>query len=355
MEKLDAMRAANSELARAPAYAHYQRARAAVSAMLGEPTHANAASAYWREELAGFAYLWDASPIIIANLRRHCYHLTGLHDVDYREHHRGNIPAFARKLSMLRALDPAQLDVHELPDLAGFGHEIDGKRYNIDTLKFYESMIALARADLLPRAQSAPRTVIEIGAGWGGLLAQIKRHAPRTRCIIVDLPETMLFSGTYLPSVFGEAKVLWLTPDQPDDALRHAEFDFAFVPHTRWASVVLPAVDLAINTVSFQEMTEAQVRSYVVGLSQRGVPAVYSLNRERSRYNREIGSVRALLAECYALETIDMLPYEYGELPGEPVSRTWRTTLKDAVRRWRGRRVRALTDPYRHIIGRLRR
>ncbi len=97
------------------------------------------------------------------------------------------------------------------------------------------------------------------------------------------------------------------------------------------------------------------MRGYVAGLRAQGVAALYSLNRERSRYNREIASVHALLAEHYALERIDLLPYEYGELPGEPVPQSWRNSVKDAVRRWRGRHLHQERDPYRHVVGRARR
>ena len=36
-------------------------------------------SAYWKEELANFEYMLDASPLIIDKLRAHSFHITGLH------------------------------------------------------------------------------------------------------------------------------------------------------------------------------------------------------------------------------------------------------------------------------------
>src|SRR5262249_56170589 len=47
-----------------------------------EETHAP--SQYWREELSGFEYLLDASPLIIEKLRHHTFHVTGLRPYEYR-------------------------------------------------------------------------------------------------------------------------------------------------------------------------------------------------------------------------------------------------------------------------------
>ncbi len=84
----------------------------------------------------------------------------------------------------------------ESPRLGGFGHRLDGDLVNIDTLKFYECLIALDRCQVLSELREVDRrvTVVEIGAGWGGLAYQFKTLFPNTTYVIVDLPPTLLFS-----------------------------------------------------------------------------------------------------------------------------------------------------------------
>ena len=47
-------------------------------------------SDYWAEEVLGFEYIFEASPLIINNLRHHCYHITGEFPYPYRNHHNHN-------------------------------------------------------------------------------------------------------------------------------------------------------------------------------------------------------------------------------------------------------------------------
>src|SRR5436190_22762593 len=72
------------DLRESPAFSNYVEARRHVLAMLDAADDDPGASEYWREELAGFEYLLDASPLLIDKLRHHSYHVTGLRPYDYR-------------------------------------------------------------------------------------------------------------------------------------------------------------------------------------------------------------------------------------------------------------------------------
>jgi hypothetical protein len=83
----------------------------------------------------------------------------------------------ANKLALLRQKESKGLLVPELPLLGGFGFTIDGDLYNLDTLKFYECLIALQKAGLLgdlTAEQNDRKIVVEIGGGWGGFAYQLK-------------------------------------------------------------------------------------------------------------------------------------------------------------------------------------
>lgn len=337
-------------------YGAYLRVREAVLSMLDHAPAESAASAYWTEELEGFLYLFDASPLIIEKLREHCYHLTGLRSYDYREHHAHRAAPFIRKVEMLSACDTGArtLFVPEARALGGFGFETPWGLVNIDTLKFYEVLIGCDRAGAIDaiRQLATPR-VVEIGGGWGGFAYQWKTLFPSTRYIIVDFPGTILFSATYLASLFPDARLFFHSGLQ-GDAKRLADgmYDFAFVPHFAWDDLAETlSADLLINIASFQEMTSDQVRGYVQGATQMGVPTLYSLNRDRSLHNAELTTVSSLVSEWYDTEELELLSLQYNELPSR-----YRDSLFFRVRD-RLRRSFAGTPPkkYRHLVGRLAR
>ena len=327
------------------AWVNYLWMRDQVVEMLDlDPVAERGASAYWREELAGFDYMLDASPLIVQRLREHCYHLTGVRSYDYRGHHRHQARPYVEKLSSLRSVDRSGLLVPEPVFLGGFGHEIDGALINIDTLKFYECLIALDRIGALPALRSGGgrgRVVIEIGAGWGGLAYQLKTLCPKLTYIIVDLPRCFLFSGTYLKTAFPQVPFHIATKGVDDGTLEAGRNGFVLVPHFLFSEIQNCRLDLAINTVSFQEMTTEQVRQYVGGLKRVGCPMFYSLNRDRSKHNQQLTSVTSVLSEFYMVEEIPVLVAAY-------------PTLGWARPRRKKRRLSTIgTYEYRHLLGRV--
>jgi glycosyltransferase involved in cell wall biosynthesis len=114
--------------------------------------------------------------------------------------------------------------------------------------------------------------------------------------------------------------------------------DFVFVPHTMAAEAfALP--DLTVNMVSFQEMTDAQVRTYARQAAEGGCPWLYSFNRERSPFNAEIVSVTEALSNRYRLTEIPVLDTDYTTVMKKPPKA--------------GRMVERSEFNYRHVVGRL--
>ena len=109
----------------------------------------------------------DASPLIIDKLRHHTHNLTGIHPNQYRQSLNKHKRRFTEKLAALRALDDVELWIPEARVLGGFGFDIDGGLVNIDTLKFYEVLIALPLGSVLNEMRHATerKLVWEIGAG----------------------------------------------------------------------------------------------------------------------------------------------------------------------------------------------
>ncbi len=344
-------------LRQAQAYQNYLQVRGHVLAMLDQQP--NQASDYWEEELAGFDYLFDASPLIVNKLREHSYHITGLRSYEYREHHSHQQPRFAKKLAALRGKDARGLFVPEAPDMGGFGHHIDGHTVNIDTLKFYEVLIALDKAGVLgpylgPNPQQ--RLVIEIGAGWGGFAYQFKTLCPRATYILVDLPPTLLFSATYLTTLFPEARVAYGDDLDLSAGPDLAQYDFVFLPHYAFDQLALRDLFLAINMVSFQEMTTAQVSDYARGLAGMGCRHLYSLNRDRSRHNNQLSAVSSILADYYDLSPIEVLDLPYTTLEAKaPSQQSLKRSLKRIIRRSGAPQAKKIgVHDYQHLVGHLK-
>lgn len=332
----DILRDSIEKARRSPAFRHYERVRDLVLRMVDDSADYEA-SAYWQQEIEGFDYMLDASPLVIAKLREHEYHLTGLRSYEYRQHHADYARRFASKLRRLKDVDASNLFVPESDELGGFGHRIDGQLVNLDTLKFYECRIALDRAGVIEQLRGQGRhRVIEIGAGWGGFAHQLKTLFPNVTYMIVDLPQTMLFSATYLKATFPEARVR-IYGDGPVESLfdDFDQTDFLFLPAHAFGRLPIPAADLAVNLASFQEMTTQHVTGYVNRLADSGCRQVYSLNRDRSRYNEELSTVTELLESRYRVERLDVLDVPYTVLVSKP-----------------GKPVDPSAADYRHLIGR---
>jgi hypothetical protein len=334
-------------LRQAPAYLNYERARDWVLDVKAEKSggETTSASAYWNEELDVLEYMLDASPLVIERLREHTYTVTGLRAYDYRTGKDEAGRRFANKLDVLRRMGGDELLVPEPPILGGFGHEIDGALYNIDTLKYYEVLIGMDRGGILGAFRDADgrKIVLEIGAGWGGFAYAFKTLFPDTTYVIVDLPELFLFSGTFLPTAFPDARLAFYG-DEGWDPGAVASADFVFVPNTALSELQLPQLDLAVNMVSFQEMTEAQVDEYVRRAYELESPFLYSLNRDRSLYNVELESVSAIIDRYYWAHEIPILPVNYMKMLREPKKGEGKMKLK------------ATAPPpgnleYRHIAG----
>lgn len=302
----------------------YERVRIQVLALAARGRNrrltGHAPSDYWSGELAKFEYMLDASPLIIENLRQHTHNLTGLHANYYRPSLSKQRRRFTEKLEALRALDDAALWIPESRLLGGFGFEIDGELVNIDTLKFYEVLIAMQMGAVLTELRHAAerKLVWEIGAGWGGFPYQFKKHCPNVTYVITDFPELFLFSATYLMAAFPDAKVRFYGEVPPEETFSDwRELDFIFLPDTFHSTVRPDRVDLMINMVSFQEMTTLQVEAYVRRAYELECPYLYSLNRDRSRHNQELSNVRSIIGQYYWPHAIDVLPISYTKMLDE--------------------------------------
>ena len=100
---------------------------------------------------------------------------------------------------------------------------------------------------------------LEVGAGSGNLPSLVMHYFPHKRVVIVDLPETLLLSASYLASLFPDRRFAL-----PHEAARQGidEADCVFLTPDQLDLIPDSGVDFASNVHSFQEMTQAQIRVY---------------------------------------------------------------------------------------------
>ncbi len=98
-----------------------------------------------------------------------------------------------------------------------------------------------------------PETVLEIGAGYGGLARALMLKQPR-KYVIVDLAQSLFCSYVYLRANFPEASFSWG---------KITAADFNFIPAHMALDLVPCRFDIAINTCSLGEMLPQQRADYL--------------------------------------------------------------------------------------------
>ncbi len=113
----------------------------------------------------------------------------------------------------------------------------------------------------------APTTILEIGAGYGGLARVLQLKAPR-HYVIVDLVDSLFCSYVYLKANFPDAVFEW-------DGVGA---DFNFIPAHHTSKLPGGRCDMAINTCSLGEMLPEQREMYLSLIGQT-CEHFYSHNR----------------------------------------------------------------------------
>lgn len=157
------------------------------------------------------------------------------------------------------------------------GWLVRGVLLNLDTVAYWERLVLLYEAGLLdrgcPTGLKAGSRVLEIGGGYGGLAWYLQEAIPNLRYTMVDLPESLIYSATYL-NVLHPRATRFLANYQFQELVEGQE-----------------QFDLIINTLSMSEMTEAQVRVYCEGIPN--LLASGGVFFEQNQDNTSVGMLNA--------------------------------------------------------------
>ncbi len=274
-------------------------------------------------------------------LRRHAHTAGGVAPDGYERPHERSQGLFQDKLKRLAKLGGEDLLVPESPALGGFGYEINGRLYNLDTMKYYEALIALRRGGLLNEMMRAtdPRLVVQVGPSWGGLAYQLKTVCPDLTFVLADAPDNLLLAAVYLMNRFPDAQFSFAGPATP--SVEWEGPDFIFISRDHLPRIESLPVHLLISVLGFESMTGMEMAAMVDWAHDADCPFVYSLDT-RCSGEPEVTAV-SILERAYWPHEIPVMPVSFDEmLDGVVRGKTMRAQAQ------RARRTR---PRYRHVIG----
>lgn len=273
--------------------------KARIRAMLGERASFSSGesrtanpSEFWSAASSAFAYLIDLPPEHLEGIRLHTHWLDGDHPILYDCHYSGfGEASFWRHWSRLTEALPAEYVIEEPQQGFGYVHPT-GKMVSRNTIRFQRVIRTFVDVGILPLATGGSErpTVLEIGAGYGGLGHHLAGLPEAPRYVIVDLPEVLLISAVYLTLTNPDKTIHLYAPGEFDREVPSEVWgssDFLLVPNYRLESLADAAFDLAINMVSFQEMRTEQVETYLDFVA-RTSRALYSRNLDSQECNTEL-------------------------------------------------------------------
>jgi len=166
------------------------------------------------------------------------------------------------------------------PVRPGFAYEIDGCKVSLDLLFSIDEFYSLL--EVKPDLISEPIVVADIGAGWGRLGYVIKKANPRAAYVVFDLPEVLLISLSYLPTLLPE-----VTFQTYLEARNLMELDretlikggLWFLGSQDLLKIIDGALDIVVNIASFQEMTSGQIAEYFELIGRKGAGGILYLKQ----------------------------------------------------------------------------
>lgn len=153
-----------------------------------------------------------------------------------------------------------------LPDI-GFGRPY---------LNYLLILAALSR-----HVDAPPRSVLEIGGGFGVLGEIIMSRDPQARYVDVDIPPLLTVASYYLTELFGADRVKIFDDTVADEGPIDVPQSGVF-PNWRIEDVT-GDFDLFVNSFSFQEMEPDVVSNYISVVASKNCKYVVSLNSKKGK------------------------------------------------------------------------
>ncbi len=261
-------------------------------------------SEYWTDFCGYFRYMTDLSEEYFGQLRLHTYHLDG---ETYQSVYFGDAGVFRKRWCYDRLISgiPPRYRLSAPKILGEFGHDLDGYVVNHSILRFQSVINALYSHGVLAdlKAREGRKFLLEIGGGYGCLAYQLKRIVDNSTYVIIDLPETLLFSASYLSLALPDKRIYFYDASVAKAIGRASDYDFMLLPNYALSCLANNSFDLALNTASFQEMTAEQLNQYLTFIEAH-CKLLYSQNERVQPKNEAKIDVTSELAARFLVKTV---------------------------------------------------
>jgi len=275
-----------------------------VALMLKERSGTSNPSEVWSVASSMFDYLLDMPDRSFSKIRLHTYFLTGDYYLPYLTGEGNRV--LRRTWETLKKGAPDEYLVYE--PQGGIGLKVnDQHMVSIDSLRYQKTINTFYRYGLFSSLKNdKKKMILEIGGGYGGFAHHLLNLSNSTTYIVVDLPETFLFSAPYIAIHNPGANIYVYDRNDFDEVIQSdiSHFDFMFIPNYKLADLLDIEFDLVINAHSLQEMTTIQVREYLDFISKTCKGTFYSCNSDRLLQNQELDSLFDMISEKFEITDV---------------------------------------------------
>ena len=142
---------------------------------------------------------------------------------------------------------------------------VDGKKVTQNDLRLVSNAYRIYE---VLKNYSEGALIVEIGAGYGGLTQKLTKLLPKSRYVLIDLPEINAIQTWYL-SQFVPMEELFLKTSEDRygiQAFLDGSATIAILPTTSFSALPSGSVDMFINVNSLSEMNIDVMRNYIEGI-----------------------------------------------------------------------------------------
>jgi putative sugar O-methyltransferase len=176
------------------------------------------------------------------------------------------------------------LETHSDPEVGGTTDQevLFGRSCSLDFLQSVEEAYRIRDSWRQAGRSGVPRVIVELGAGYGRLAYVCRKMFPESSYVILDLPEALICSKSWLSRVLGSETVDY---HQTKDAkqLGRSSLEggkvFFLLPH-KIEAIGNDAVDAFVNIYSFAEMPPPSIANYFRHLDRITNGILYTKQRQ---------------------------------------------------------------------------
>lgn len=268
----------------------------------------------WKEAWIFLKYILDLNNSDIQLIELHASHLSGPSPFCYwhpprpenRLHVSSRDPEVMAYLRYTKNIDDkyciSSPTIDALP--TPYGVIFNKKIINSNIVRFQSAisnLITIGIFDVLKKKNHP--LVCEIGSGFGGLAFHISKMFKKATYLLIDIPETLFIAGAYL-IVNDPAAYIYIYDENGFSkeffANNYRMYDYMLIPDFVLPGLGEADIDLFINMLSFQEMTEEVIDGYVRFAYNNCKGFLYSDNWSKHPHNKQIKtSVEYIIAKYF--------------------------------------------------------